>query len=62
MIFERFLTDLGMLFNDFTEVVTCFLLLPLHLCLVTGDQCSGHGGRGAVGKWIRSFLYVPEGK
>ena len=23
----------------------------LHLCLVAGDQCSGHGGGEAEGKW-----------
>ena len=39
VIFVRFFISLGMIFPD--------------LRLVPGDQCSGHGGGRAAGKWIR---------
>ena len=31
--------------------VAGFFYLSLQLCLVAGDQCSGHGGGQAEGKW-----------
>ena len=53
LILDRFLADLGMIFGDVLLLLGIFFYSSLlHLCLVTGDQCSGHGGRGAVGKWI----------
>ena len=53
LIFDRFLADLNVIYRDFWLLLGIFFYSSLlHLCLVTGDQCSGHGGRGAAGKWI----------
>ena len=54
IVFYRFLTDWESLFEDLL-LLGSFFYSSLHLRLVTGDQCSGHGGGEAAGKWIILF-------